>query len=99
MEKKDKMSIVENATARQALAYSLLYGWVFWRSVWRAVNRAAHSLPWVFIGVAVSVATIASYVSIGQARAERDSYNHRLVKVERQLASYKAIYDGKEVRP
>lgn len=99
MEKKDKMAVVENATARQALAYSLLYGWVFWRSMWRTINSAAHSLPWVFVGVTVAVSTILSTLEIGKARAERDSCNHRLVTVERQLNSYKALYDGKEARP
>lgn len=99
MEKKSKISFVENTTTRQAFAYSVMYGWVFWRNVCRNVNRTVHSLPWLFIGVTALGFTLACFVMVGQARADRDYYNRKATKAEQQLSSYKAMLDGKEARP
>lgn len=97
--KSEKISFVTNATTREAMVYVMLYSWVFVRNIARAVNRAAHKLPWLFVFVTAVLAFIISYISIGQARAERDSYNKKLVQTSMQLDSYKAVYgNGKEVR-
>lgn len=87
-----------NATTKQALAYILLYSWVVVHNIGKAIDRAVHRLPWLFIALTALIATIVSIVSIGQARAERDSYNKTNVHLQQQLDSYKACYDnGKEV--
>lgn len=95
--KSEKTSFVTNATTREAMAYVMLYSWVFVRNIARAVNRAAHKLPWLFV-IATAVASfLVSFVFIGKARAERDSYNKKLVQTSMQLDSYKAVYgNGKE---
>lgn len=96
--KSEKISFVTNATTREAMAYVMLYSWVFVRNIARAVNRAAHKLPWLFVFATATLAFIISYISIGQARSERDSYNKKLVQTSMQLDSYKAVYgNGKEV--
>lgn len=98
-QKENKISFVTNATTKEAFVYSILYTGVFFRNIGRAINKAVHKLPWVFIIGTIAVATIVSFVCISKARAERDSYNKKMVHVSQQLDSYKACYgDGKEVR-
>ena len=98
-QKEDKISFVTNATTKEAFVYSILYTGVFFRNVGRAINKAVYKLPWVFIIATIAIATIVSFVFISKARAERDSYNHKLVHVSQQLDSYKACYDnGKGVQ-
>lgn len=97
-QKSDKISFVTNATTKEALAYIVLYSWVVVRNIGKAIDRAVHRLPWLFIALTALIATIVSIVSIGQARAERDSYNKTNVHLQQQLDSYKACFDnGKEV--
>lgn len=97
--KQTKIEVVKEATIREAFAYSVLYSWVFWRNIWKNVNEAAHRLPWVFIGIVVMGAVLTSSVMIGKARAERDHYDHKMVTMQRQLDSYRALCEGKEVKP
>lgn len=98
--KQTRIETVEGATIREAFAYSILYTWVFYWNIWKNINKAAHRLPWVFVSIAVMSATTVSLILIGKARAERDYYDHKLVKVEQQLSSYRAIVEGrKEVQP
>lgn len=97
-QKSDKISFVSNATTKEAFVYTMLYSWVIVRNIGKAIDRAVHRLPWLFIALTALIATIVSIVSIGQARAERDSYNKTNVHLQQQLDSYKACFDnGKEV--
>lgn len=97
--KQTKIEVVKEATIREAFAYAVLYSWVFWRNIWRNVNEAAHRLPWLFIGATITISAVTSFVMIGKARAERDHYDHKMVTMQRQLDSYRALCEGKEVRP
>ena len=95
--KESKISFVTNVSTREAAVYTGLFAWAFMRNVAKGIDRAAHRLPWVFILVTVAASAAVSYACIGQARAERDSYNRRAVQLDQQLESYKALYDdGKE---
>lgn len=97
--KENEISFVTNVSTREAAVYTGLFAWAFLRNVARGVDRAAHRLPWVFVGVAVAASTLVSYYCIGQARAERDSSSKRAVMLDQQLDNYRALYgDGKEVR-
>lgn len=98
-QKSEKISFVTNATTREAFVYAMLYSWVVVRNIGRAIDKAVHKLPWLFIILTIVIATIVSLICIGQARAERDNYNQKLVHTTQQLDSYRAICgDGKEVR-
>jgi len=98
MEQK-RISFVGDATTKEAFIYILRYNIVIARNTWRAIDKMVHRFPWVCIAIVIVASFIVSFVFISKARAERDSYNHKLVHVSQQLDSYKACYDnGKEVR-
>lgn len=83
---------IENATTKQAVVFIWIYSWVIVRNLGRAINKAVHKLPWLFILVTVVISFVVSFVLISKARAERDSYNKKLVHVTQQLDSYVAAY-------
>ena len=83
---------IENATTKQAAVFIVVYSWVIIRNTGRAINKAVHKLPWLFIVITVVISFIVSIVFIGKARAERDSYNQKLVHVTQQLDSFYAAY-------
>lgn len=83
---------IENATTKQAVVFIWIYSWVIARNLGRAINKAVHKLPWLFIAVTVVISFIVSFVFISKARAERDSYNQKLVHATQQLDSYMAAY-------
>lgn len=83
---------IENATTKQAVVFIGVYSWVILRNIGRAINKAVHKLPWLFIVVTIVISFIVSFVFIYKARAERDSYNQKLVHVTQQLDSYMAAY-------
>lgn len=83
---------IENATTKQAVVFIWIYSWVIVRNLGRAINKAVHKLPWLFIVVTVVISIIVSFVFISKARAERDSYNQKLVRATQQLDSYMAAY-------
>lgn len=83
---------IENATTKQAVVFILIYSWVIMRNLGRAINKAVHKLPWLFIVITVVISFIISFVFISKARAERDSYNQKLVHATQQLDSYKATF-------
>lgn len=91
-ENKDKISEVTNATTKQAAAFIVVYSWVIVRNIGKAINRAVHKLPWLFIVLSIVISTIVSIACIGKARAERDSYNKKLVHTTQLLDSYKNAY-------
>ena len=83
---------IENATTKQAVVFIWIYSWVIVRNLGRAINKAVHKLPWLFIVITVVISFIVSFVFISKARAERDSYNQKLVHATQQLDSYVAAY-------
>ena len=84
----------ENATTKQAVVFICIYSWVIVRNLGRAINKAVHKLPWLFIVVTIVISFIVSvsFVFISKARAERDSYNQKLVHATQQLDSFYAAY-------
>lgn len=91
-ENKTKITEATNATTKQAAAFIVVYSWVIVRNIGKAINRAVHKLPWLFIVLSIVISTIVSIACIGKARAERDSYNKKLVHTTQLLDSYKNIY-------
>lgn len=83
---------IENATTKQAVVFIGVYSWVILRNIGRAINKAVHKLPWLFIVVTIVISFIVSFVFISKARAERDSYNQKLVHATQQLDSFYAAY-------
>jgi uncharacterized membrane protein (DUF485 family) len=83
---------IENATTKQAVVFIGVYSLVILRNIGRAINKAVHKLPWLFIVVTVVISFIVSFVFISKARAERDSYNQKLVHATQQLDSFYAAY-------
>lgn len=83
---------IENATTKQAVVFIGVYSWVITRNIGRAINKAVHKLPWLFIVITVVISFVVSFVFISKARAERDSYNQKLVHATQQLDSYMAAY-------
>lgn len=95
MNKSDKISFATNTTTKEALYYVMLYTWVIIRNIGKEINHAVHKLPWVFIVAIVAISVFVSYIQIGKARAERDSYNKKMVQMSMQLDNYKVLYgDG-----
>ncbi len=92
VERKGKIAEVTNATTKQAVVFIGIYSWVIVRNLGRAINKAVHKLPWLFIIITVVVSSIVSFVFIYKARAERDSYNQKLVHATQQLDSFYAAY-------
>ena len=83
---------IENATTKQAAVFIVVYSWVIVRNIGIAINNSVHKLPWLFIVITVVISFIVSFVFISKARAERDSYNQKLVHVTQQLDSFYAAY-------
>lgn len=92
VESKGKIAEVTNATTKQAVVFIVVYSWVILRNIGRAINKAVHKLPWLFIVITVIISFVVSFVFISKARAERDSYNQKLVHATQQLDSYMAAY-------
>lgn len=92
VESKGKIAEVTNATTKQAVVFICIYSWVIVRNLGRAINKAVHKLPWLFIVVTVVISFIVSFIFISKARAERDSYNQKLVRATQQLDSFYAAY-------
>lgn len=90
--KESSVSFAYNATTLEALKYSLLYAWVFLRNIGQCINRFVHRFPWVCIIAIIALSTIVCFVQIGNARAERDYYNHKNVKLTEKVASYEAAF-------
>ena len=83
-------------TTRKALVYIFRLTGLVFRNIIRAIDKAAHRWPWAFIFSILLASIITSYVCIGQARAERDSYNKEAARLQALVDSYTA---GKEVKP
>lgn len=97
VESKGKIAEVTNATTKQAAVFIVVYSWVIVRNIGKTINRAVlYKLPWLFVVLSIVISTIVSIVFIGKARAERDSYNKKLVHATQLLDSYKNTYGGGE---
>jgi hypothetical protein len=90
--KKETISFATNATTLEALKLSALYAWVFIRNIGQAVNRFVHRFPWACIIAVIAISTMICCIKIGNARAERDYYNHQNVKLSQKVASYEAVF-------
>lgn len=88
-----KIDFVENLTSWEACKYICRLYWVIVKNIGCVVDRIVHRFPWVVILTILFTAFVFSFVQISKARAERDSYNHSLVKMQQQLENYKALYD------
>ena len=80
-----RIDFVDNATTKEAGVYAVRYGWAFVKGVCREVNEFVHRLPWVCIGAVLIVATAVSYVSIAEARAERDKASKAQVELQERV--------------
>ncbi len=98
MKQTTAIDFVDNTSTREAIIYTLRFQWHILKNITKVINKFAHHFPWVLVLVVLAVSTIVSFVKIGQARAERDSIDHKMVTIQRQLDSYKAICEGKEVK-
>lgn len=83
---------IKNATTKQAAVFIVVYSWVIVRNIGKAINKAVHKLPWLFIVITAVISFIVSFIFISKARAERDSYNQKLVHATQKLDSYVAAY-------
>ena len=83
---------IENATTKQAVVFIGVYSLVILRNIGRSINKAVYKLPWLFILITIVISFIVSFVFISKSRAERDSYNQRLVHATQQLDSFYAAY-------
>lgn len=81
-----------NTTTWEAMKYSVKFAWIAVRNIARLVNKIVHRLPWLFIILTILISVIYSYVEIGQARAERDSYNQQNVHLQMEVDSFRAAY-------
>ena len=92
VESKGKIAEVTNVTTKQAIVFIGVYSWVIVRNLGIAINKAVHKLPWLFIVITVAISFVVCFIFISKARAERDSYNQKLVHATQQLDSYVAAY-------
>ena len=95
MEQKIIIDFVDNATTKEALKYILRFALVILRNMFRAIDKAAHRFPWAFIFAVLLASTVISFALIGQARAERDSYNKENYQLTQELSKYKAALGTK----
>lgn len=95
---KKKEEVLKDATTKQAIVLIWWYQWCIVRNIGKAIDKAVHKFPWVCMAVVIVIAFIVSFVFISKARAERDSYNKKMVHTEMELSNYKAIFadSGKE---
>ncbi len=87
---KNNISFASNATTGEAFRYIAIYLWVIIRNAGRYINRVVHHYPWAALIATHIIAIVVSLTIIGQARAERDSYNQQLVHTQQLLQSAQA---------
>lgn len=96
MKQTAQIDFVDNTSTIEAIIYTFRLQWHIIKNTIKVVNKIAHRFPWVLIILVLAISTTVSLVNIGKARAERDYYDHKLVKVEQQLNSYRAIVEGRK---
>lgn len=92
MMKKSNIEITGHVTTWEACKYILKLRVIIVRNVCRWVNKLVCSHPWICILLTIAISVIFSYVQIGNARAERDFYNKKNVKLTEKVASYEAAF-------
>lgn len=90
--KKSNIEITGHVTTWEACKYILKLRVIIVRNVCRWVNKLVCSHPWICILLTIAISVIVSYVQIGNARAERDFYNKKNVKLTEKVASYEAAF-------
>lgn len=91
-----EITFIDNLSTRQAIDYTLRLEWRIVKNIAGAINSLVHRCPWAVLFVVVATAVTTSAVEIGQARAERDSYNQKMVQMEEVIQTYEAGHSGKE---
>lgn len=81
-----------HVTTLDAFKYILKYHVIICVNIWRGINKFVHRFPWCCIIIVIMVAYLVCFVQIGKARAERDSYNKKNVKLTEKVASYEAAF-------
>ena len=97
---KKKEEVLKDATTKQAIVLIWWYQWCIVKNIGKAIDKIVCKHPWVCIIITIVIAFLISFVFISKARAERDSYNKKMVHTEMELSSYKAVFadNGKEVK-
>ena len=90
MTMKKTFTFVSDASSKEAFRYIAIYLWVIMRNAGRRIDRVVHHYPWAALIATHIIAIIVSLTLIGQARAERDSYNQQLVHTQQLLQSAQA---------
>ena len=73
--------------------------WVILRNGGNGVNRIVKRWPWLCMAAVTGVSFVCSATCVMKARAERDSANHAMVKLQQQVESLScAVEAGKEAR-
>lgn len=88
---KETITFVSSASSKEAFRYIAIYLWVIIRNAGRSIDRLVHGYPWVALIATHIIAIVASLILVGQARAERDSYNQELVHTQQLLQSAQAV--------
>lgn len=88
-----KIDFIENLSSLEAIKYIGRLHWVITKNIGRMIDKVVHKFPWVVVLTTIFICFIICFVQIGKARAERDSYNHDLLKTQQQLENYKVMYD------
>lgn len=95
MKQTTTIDFTKDVTTSEAILYIGRLAAVIIRNVCNAINKAAHRFPWAFIITVLLASTVTSFALIGQARAERDSYNKENYQLTQELSKYKAALDVK----
>ena len=86
IKKYHNMKTTDNTTTSEAIRLIAVYTMVVIHNTAQAIDRSAHRHPWAYIIATIIAATIISYAAIGQARVERDSYNHQYILLQDSIA-------------
>ena len=90
---KGTITFVSNTSSKEAFRYIAIYLLVIIRNTGRCIDRLVHGYPWAALIATHIIAIVVSLMLIGQARAERDSYNQQLVHTQQLLQSARAADD------
>jgi hypothetical protein len=92
--KTNNIDFIANTTTSEAAILILRLYWQVIKNITKAINAFVHKYPWIIVFVVLMTSVILSYINIGQARAERDSYNARMAHMQDTIDTYKALYGG-----
>lgn len=78
----------------EAICTILRCHFIILRNAARAIDSVVRARPWAFIIGCVLLACIASSVGVGNARAERDHANKRMVALQDTLDNYRLLVES-----